>query len=145
MDDVHQVAVQAQGDLAAMQVRAEPQPGAADAGVSVVADDAIDLDHGSGRQRDCGRQGRSARWRWAGGLSAAHPQFLQVVGGQVRRHGSDEFAVDEDVDAVLVGPDMRVLTAPGSAHLDALHARQDAEQAARRDDSVELDRRRRDG
>ena len=100
---------------------------------------AVDLDHRAAGQ-GAGAWPPRRGGRRPGRARAAHAQIAEVLGVQVGRHGLDQFAVDEDVDGVLVGPHVRELPGAPGAHPDPLHRGDDREQAAGGDDGVELDR-----
>lgn len=51
---------------------------------------------------------------------AAYSEVVQVVGGEVGGQRFDQFAVDEHVDSVLVGPYMSTLPGPCRAQPDPL-------------------------
>ena len=100
--------------------RADSQAVLGEFGVAVDVDDPIDLDHGGGRESAGPGHGCRGGW-WSGRARAAHAQIVEVFGAQVRGHGLDQLAVDEDVDGVLVDPDVRALAAVPRTHADALH------------------------
>lgn len=96
----------AHGDVLAGALHAERECDSAEG----EAAGAVGLDHCPGRQPG-GSDGGRGRGR-SGRAGTAQPQLVQVGGCQVGGHGLDQGAVDEDVDAVLVGPDVREL--PGA-------------------------------
>ena len=107
--------------------------------VAIAVDVAIDFDHGGGREGACAGHRRRG-WRWSSWPGAAHAQIAEVFSAQVGGHRLDQVAIDEDVDGVLVDPDVRALPAAVGAQADPLHRGDNREEPAGGDDGVELDR-----
>lgn len=133
-DDMHQLAVEPQGDLLSGELGRELDALPAEADVAVPADQPIDLDHERGL-RPVGQGGR--RWFEAGNPPAALHQRLQVGSGELGGAGAGEFAVDEDVDAALISPDGGGASAQRGGELQLLAGGQ-TQPADRRDERLEL-------
>jgi hypothetical protein len=89
-------------------------------GVAVDVDMAIDFDHGGSRE-GAGTAHRHRGWRWSNWARAAHAQIAKVLGVEAGRRRLDQLAADEDVNGVLVDPDVRALPTAVGAHTDPLH------------------------
>ena len=116
MDDVHQVPVEAEGDLAAVQVRAEPQPGPARPvmpSLSTMRSTSITAPAGSACR---GGEGWRARW-WGSGRAGRRASVSSWRSSAFRFDGTvlTSSPSMSDVDAVLVGPDVRGLAGAGRA------------------------------
>ena len=108
-----EVSVEAKRDFASGEFGADFQAMLGQLGVAVDIDEAINFDHGR-RREAAGAGHRCCGWRRSGRARAAHAQDR---GGlqRSRLEGTvlTSVTVDEDMDGVLVDPNVRALASRG--------------------------------